>query len=116
MGHPQAARPVYQQIADQLRSAITSGVLEAGAQLPSEHELVAEHGVSRGTARQAIMLLRNEGLIDVVHGLGSFVREPEPVMRLGPDRLTRGWDPDDDPQADHEPPDDIGRPLSDAAI
>ncbi len=89
---PQADRPVYKQIADDLRSAITSGTLEPGEQLPSEHELVAQHGVSRGTARQAITLLRNEGLIDVVHGLGSFVREPEPVERLRPYRLSHGWE------------------------
>jgi GntR family transcriptional regulator len=89
---PQADRPVYKQIADLLRSAIMSGRLEPGEQLPSEHELVAEHGVSRGTARQAITLLRNEGLIDVVHGLGSFVREPEPVERLRPYRLSHGWE------------------------
>jgi GntR family transcriptional regulator len=89
---PQADRPVYKQIADLLRSAITTGRLEPGEQLPSEHELVAEHDVSRGTARQAIMLLRNEGLIDVVHGLGSFVRNPEPVERLRPYRLSHGWE------------------------
>jgi GntR family transcriptional regulator len=89
---PQADRPVYKQIADLLRSAITSGRLEPGGQLPSEHELVAEHGVSRGTARQALTLLRNEGLIDVVHGLGSFVRGPEPVERLRPYRLSHGWE------------------------
>ena len=89
---PQADRPVYKQIADLLRSAITAGRFEPGEQLPSEHELVAEHGVSRGTARQAIMLLRNEGLIDVVHGLGSFVRNPEPVERLRPYRLSHGWE------------------------
>jgi GntR family transcriptional regulator len=89
---PQADRPVYKQIADLLRSAIATGRLEPGEQLPSEHELVAEHAVSRGTARQAIMLLRSEGLIDVVHGLGSFVREPEPVERLRPYRLSHGWE------------------------
>jgi GntR family transcriptional regulator len=108
----QADRPVYKQIADVLRSAITTGVLEPGAQLPSEHELVAEHGVSRGTARQAIMLLRNEGLIDVVHRLGSFVREPGPIERLRPDRLSHGWeigrDPED-PPPDDEPPDPVQR-------
>jgi DNA-binding FadR family transcriptional regulator len=37
-----------------------------GVQVPSEHELVAEYGVARGTARQAIVLLRNEGLIEAV--------------------------------------------------
>jgi DNA-binding transcriptional MocR family regulator len=65
---PQADRPVYKQIADQLRAAIATGVLGPGEQVPSEHDLVAEYGVARGTARQAIMLLRNEGLIP-----GAFV-------------------------------------------
>jgi DNA-binding transcriptional regulator YhcF (GntR family) len=100
---PQADRPVYRQIADLLRAAIMTGELGAGEQVPSEHELVAEYGVARGTARQAIMLLRNEGLIEAVHGLGCFVREPEPVERLRPDRLSDGWeigrDPDDPPRA-----------------
>jgi len=94
---PQTDRPVYKQIAELLRSAITTGVLEPGTQLPSEHELAAEYGVARGTARQAIMLLRTEGLIDAVHGLGSFVREPEPIERLRPDRLSHGLKPGQDP-------------------
>jgi GntR family transcriptional regulator len=97
----QADRPVYKQIAELLRGAIATGVLEPGEQVPSEHELCAEYGVARGTARQAIMLLRNEGLIEAVHGLGCFVREPEPVERLRSDRLAHGWeigrDPDDPP-------------------
>jgi GntR family transcriptional regulator len=111
---PQADRPVYKQIADQLRAAIMTGVLGPGEQVPSEHELVSEYGVARGTARQAIMLLRNEGLIEAIHGLGSFVRAPEPIERLRPDRLSRGWefgrDPDDPPIDDelHGP---IGGPM-----
>jgi GntR family transcriptional regulator len=72
---PTADRAVYKQIADLLRAAITSGELAPGAQLPSEQELVDEHGVARGTVRQAIMLLRSEGLVDVERGRGSFVRD-----------------------------------------
>ena len=72
--------------------AITSGAYEPGELLPSEHELAAEYGVARGTARQAIMLLRNEGLIDAVHGLGCFVREPEPVQRLRPGGQLADWE------------------------
>jgi len=111
---PQADRPVYKQIADQLRAAIATGVLGPGEQVPSEHELVAEYGVARGTARQAIMLLRNEGLIEAIHGLGSFVRAPEPIERLRPDRLSHGWeigrDPDD-PPVDDDPHGPIGGPM-----
>ena len=72
---PTGDRAVYKQIADQLRAAIATGVLGPGEQVPSEHELVAEYGVARGTARQAIMLLRNEGLIEAVHaGAASCAR------------------------------------------
>jgi GntR family transcriptional regulator len=109
---PQADRPVYRQIADRLRAAIATGELQPGEQVPSEHELVAEYGVARGTARQAIMMLRNEGLIEAVHGLGCFVREPEPIERLRSDRLSQGWEighaPDDPPPDLHGP---IGGPM-----
>jgi GntR family transcriptional regulator len=84
-----ADRPMYKQVADLLRAAIVSGELAAGAQLPSEQELIDEYGVGRSTARQAVTLLRNEGLIEVVHGRGSFVRGREPVRRLGQERLAR---------------------------
>jgi GntR family transcriptional regulator len=98
---PGADRAVYKQIADLLRTAIVTGELGPGAQLPSENELVEEHGVARGTARQAIMQLRNEGLIESIHGLGSYVRERGPAVLLRTDRLSRGWeigrDPDDLP-------------------
>jgi GntR family transcriptional regulator len=100
----QADRPVYRQIADLLRAAIATGELQPGDQVPSEHELCAEYGVARGTARQAIMLLRNEGVIEAVHGLGCFVREPEPIERLRSDRLSHGWEIGRDP--DDPPPDD----------
>jgi DNA-binding FadR family transcriptional regulator len=110
---PQADRPVYKQIADQLRAAIATGVLGPGEQVPSEHDLVSEYGVARGTARQAIMVLRNEGLIEAIHGLGSFVRASEPIERLRPDRLSHGWeigrDPDDPPDDDLHGP--IGGPM-----
>jgi GntR family transcriptional regulator len=90
-----ADRPVYKQVADLLRAAIVSGELAPGARLPSEQELIDEYGVGRSTARQAVTLLRNEGLIEVVHGRGSFVRAREPVRRVRQDRLSRGqWERD----------------------
>jgi GntR family transcriptional regulator len=86
---PSSDRPVYKQIADLLRAAIVSGELPAGKRLPSEQDLVDAHGVARGTIRQAVMLLRSEGLIEVQHGRGSFVRTRPPVRRLGHDRFAR---------------------------
>lgn len=82
-------RPVFKQIADQLRAAIQSGDLEPGQQLPSEQELIETHGVARGTIRQAMNLLRSEGLVRTEHGRGSFVRDRPPVRRLAHDRFAR---------------------------
>jgi GntR family transcriptional regulator len=71
--------------------------------------LAAEYGVARGTARQAIMLLRNEGLIDAVHGLGCFVHEPEPFQRLRPNGRSANWEVIRDLDGDGE-----GRPFAEA--
>lgn len=65
---------LYAQLADTLRDRITSGALPPGSVLPSETELMTEYGISRPTARAAFTALRNQGLITVIHGKGSFVR------------------------------------------
>lgn len=65
--------PQYRQIAADLRSAIESGELAAGAALPSEATLTARYGVSRGTARQALADLCGAGLVESVQGKGWFV-------------------------------------------
>jgi len=82
-------RPVYRQIADQLRNAIAQGEFPPGAKLPSERVLMEQHQTSRVTVRQAIAVLGAEGLIDVEHGRGVFVRTRPPLRRLGHERLGR---------------------------
>src|SRR4051795_3684976 len=86
---PTSDRPVFKQIADRLRAAIVAGELAPGARLPSEQELIDTLGVARGTIRQAMNLLRSEGLVRTEHGRGSFVRERPPVRRLAHDRFAR---------------------------
>lgn len=54
---------LHRRIADELRRRIAEGGLAVGALVPSEAQLVAEHGASRGTVRQALAALRAEGLI-----------------------------------------------------
>ena len=44
---------------------------------------------ARGTVRQAIATLRAEGLIDIEHGRGAFVRRRPPVYRKAYDRFAR---------------------------
>src|SRR5215216_7136555 len=64
----------YAQLISHFRERILDGSLPAGARLPTELELAAEHQISRGTVRQAMSVLVNEGLLERVRGRGTFVR------------------------------------------
>jgi GntR family transcriptional regulator len=79
------------RIARELREAIESGDLAAGQQVPTERELAARYQVARNTAREAIRLLAEAGLVDAEHGRGVFVRRPEPLIRLGNQRYARQY-------------------------
>ena len=74
-------RPLNQQIADVLRSEIESGRLPPGARVPGENTLMANYGVARWTAREALAVLARAGLITKVPGAGTFVREPRRLER-----------------------------------
>ncbi|MFF8978511.1 GntR family transcriptional regulator [Streptomyces cellulosae] len=80
-------RPKYQRIADSLREAIRSGEYGPGDRLPGENELMAEYGVARMTARQALGVLRDEGIAEARKGAGVFVRSFRPIRRRGIQRL-----------------------------
>ncbi|MET9951627.1 GntR family transcriptional regulator [Streptomyces sp. NPDC006339] len=80
-------RPKYQRIADELRSAIQSGTFTPGDRLPGENDLMATYDVARMTARQALSVLRDEGLTEARKGAGVFVRSFRPLRRRGIPRL-----------------------------
>lgn len=77
--NPADPRPLYQQLAAQLRTQIYAGDLAAGAQIPTEAALSATYNTGRNTIRLALALLRTEGLITSQRGRGSFVRGDSPV-------------------------------------
>lgn len=63
-------------VRDALRAQILEGVFEEGelkSLLPSETQLIAQYGVSRNAVREALNLLRIEGLIRRIPGSGTFV-------------------------------------------
>lgn len=82
-------QPKYQRIADALRTAIQSGEHGPGDRLPGENELMATYDVARMTARQALGVLQNEGLVEARKGAGVFVRAFKPLRRRGIQRLAR---------------------------
>lgn len=63
-----------------LRDLIASTALPAGARLPSEPELSAQLGVSRGSLREAIRTLAALGVIEVRHGDGTYLTHLEPGL------------------------------------
>jgi GntR family transcriptional regulator len=65
-------RPAYVQLAAILRARIASG--EITARLPSERDLHQEFGVAPMTARKAVRLLADEGLVVTVTGRGTYVK------------------------------------------
>lgn len=71
-------RAPYLQVAGGLRAAIQSGKYAPGAQLPTYQELAETWGVAINTAKSAVTLLRDEGLVVTQHGKGSFVRTQPP--------------------------------------
>jgi DNA-binding GntR family transcriptional regulator len=71
---PSDDRPLYKQLADLIRARINGNELPPGQRLPAEHDFAEEQGVSRDTVRQAIAILRNEGLI-VTSKRGSHVKK-----------------------------------------
>ncbi len=66
-------KPLYQQLFSQLRTVIENGRLKPGHKLPSERQLAADHGISRGTVRKAMRLLIRKGYAKSEQGSGTVV-------------------------------------------
>jgi GntR family transcriptional regulator len=72
---PQGTLAIYEQIVNQLKSAIVTGELTAGEALPSIRALAADLSVSVITTKRAYEELEKEGLIRSVAGKGFYVCE-----------------------------------------
>ena len=59
------SRPIYQQLAGQVREQVSKGILKPGDILPSVRELSDSLGVNMHTVRRAYLLLRDQGIIDL---------------------------------------------------
>lgn len=67
---------VYQDVVEQIQEAIVTGKLKAGDQLPAERDLKERFNVSRGTLREALRVLEQQGLIEIRTGVagGSIIK------------------------------------------
>ena len=98
-----SGKPIYEQIADQVREQILSGALSAGDALPSMRVLAKELRISVITTKRAYEELERDGFLDNVPGKGCFVapqnrellreaqlRRVEDVLALAVDEARKG--------------------------
>ncbi len=69
---------IIDKVIDHFKSQIISGELKEGDLLPSQDELAKHLGVSRISLREAINRLALLGLVEVKHGVGTFIRATRP--------------------------------------
>lgn len=77
-----AQASLHSQVRSQLQAAISDGTYPPGSRLPTEQELCGLFGVSRITVRQALADLQVGGLLEKVHGRGSFVRRAKAFQNI----------------------------------
>lgn len=73
----ESTQPAYAQLAGRLKQQIAEGVYPSGSQIPTEIALSRDFGISPMTARRAIGLLTEEGLLKASQGRGTFVKTIE---------------------------------------
>lgn len=66
-------RPLYQQVADEIKGLIAAGELPEGSSLPPVRQVAADLGVNLNTVAFAYRRLQQEGFIKVKHGSGAVV-------------------------------------------
>jgi GntR family transcriptional regulator len=65
--------PPYLQLVKQIKQALRMGIIDAGDQLPTVKEVVAEIGINPNTVTKAYRELESEGFVEGRVGVGTFV-------------------------------------------
>ncbi|NOZ73577.1 MAG: GntR family transcriptional regulator [Chloroflexi bacterium] len=76
-GEGTTTRPIYRQVAEQIAEEIEAGILPADSRISSERELAERYGISRMTARAAINILVQRGLIVRRNRSRAYVAQPK---------------------------------------
>jgi len=69
----QKAQPIYKQIRGEIMRMLHEGKLSPGSKLPTEHKIAEQFGISRGTVRQALSKLTQEGIVERFPKRGTFI-------------------------------------------
>ncbi len=72
-----SVQPLYRQVAEQIAEEIGAGIRPVNSRISSERELAEEFGISRMTARAAINMLVQQGLVVRRNRAGAYVAQPK---------------------------------------
>src|SRR5207253_5962390 len=73
--NPTSGIPLYLQLIEQVKHAIETGAIRAGEQLPSVRQMAEDLVINPNTVARAYRDLEYEGIIELKHGSGAFIRE-----------------------------------------
>ncbi len=97
--NPSSGTPIYLQLMEQIKHAVETCALQAGEQLPTMRKLAVELVINPNTVIRAYRELEREGIVEIRHGSGAFVRQSatgrtkislkaQSVMQSAVDRLS----------------------------
>ena len=84
------SRPIWQQLAEQLRRRVVTGFYPAGSRLPSVRDLAAEAGVNPNTMQRAVTQLETDDLIVTNRTAGRTVTEDTAILEKMRKQLASG--------------------------
>ena len=64
---------LYDEVVSQVKEEIKKGNLKSGEKLPSEQEMAKMFNVSRSTIREALTILKVEGIVETKKGVGTII-------------------------------------------
>jgi len=74
--------PIYRQILEQVKIAISNGELKPGDQLPTVRQLAVDLSINLNTVIRAYRELESEGILEMQQGSGTFVSSKKPEIDL----------------------------------
>ena len=86
------ARPIYEQVRDNLRRLMVSGAIQEGEKLPSVRSLASNLAINPNTIQRAYESLAAEGYVYSIPGKGSFAAPRTGVDEERRDRLLGQFD------------------------
>jgi GntR family transcriptional regulator len=93
---PQSGLAPYRQLVDQVRQAVSSGLLRDGDQLPSVRDVVTQITINPNTVHRAYRELEHQGIAEGRAGLGTFITSrkrvaPDVTERASLEQALRDW-------------------------